>query len=452
MSEFDEESFVQDEDLILQDVRLKADKFILFALWAQLPIATFLIPYQYGTQLEGFLGSLIVCLIGSFSYWTSRGTFGHSLLNGVLLLAYSVIYITLEYGRIEMHFHVFVSFPILLLYKDWRVYPLPILLTAFHHAVFNYCQSNNIDFFGFPLIVFNYGSGWEIVLLHVAFVVMETSFLIYFSTVFRREHLFIANANDILAKRLSKRTKELNDKHALLASSAKLTSLGEMAGGIAHEINNPLAIIKASCLLVDRSVPAEMEKRDVVEKHLGQIDDTVQRITKIVSGLRNLSRSETIDEVEPHTLRECLEDVVLLTGSKRQNREINLKFQIEDEVYSNEVKVQLVQITQVFMNLFNNSIDALSESEGERWISIDYNQTSDFHQIYFRDSGTGITTDKVDKIFDPYFTSKEFGKGTGLGLSISRTIMEKHGGHLTLLTEESNTCFLVEFPLMKKAA
>lgn len=439
------------EDGILLESRLKADKFILLLLWAHLPIATFLIPINYGTQTEGFIASLVICFLGSLSYWAAKGTLSHRILNGLLALSYSVVLITLQYGRIEMHFHIFAIFPLLLLYKDWKVYPLPILLIAFHHAAFNYCQINGIEIYGMPLIVFNYGNGWDIVLLHTVFVIFETSFLMYFSNVFKEQYIFIAKSNENLHTTVKQKTKEINDQHIILANSAKLSSLGEMAGSIAHEINNPLAIISASTLLLDRTIPKDIEKRAKVDKHIAEINKTVIRITQIVTGLRNLSRSDKIDEKELHTLRECIEDVVLLTKSKMRNRAIRLKFDMEDKIFDTQMNVQLVQINQVFMNLFNNSIDALTElevkDEDDPWISINHEIRDGYHRIYFRDSGIGIKADKVNEIFVPYYTSKDFGKGTGLGLSLSRSILEKHGGSLSYDSSQASTCFIIEIPV-----
>ena len=109
------------------------------------------------------------------------------------------------------------------------------------------------------------------------------------------------------------------------------------------------------------------------------------------------------------------------------------------------IKGDQVQLSQVFINLLNNSYDALCDAQN-KWIKIELKESDTEFLISFIDNGAGIQEDIKQKIFNPFFTTKEFGKGTGLGLGISKAIMEKHNGELLLDSTHPHTCFIVKLP------
>lgn len=231
---------------------------------------------------------------------------------------------------------------------------------------------------------------------------------------------------------------------AKMIESAKLSSLGEMAGGIAHEINTPLAIIvgKASLLLgfyaSGNATPASCV--DQIEK----IKLTAERIGKIIKGLRLFSRNSTDDSAEPVALASVVESTLELCNERLKFAEIELIKDIDERC---EVLGKSAEISQVIMNLVNNSMDAL-ETLNEKWIKIQVKQLEGQCVIKVSDSGTGIPANIFDKIMNPFFTTKEVGKGTGLGLSISSGIIKSHGGRIWCDREAPKTTFVIELPLL----
>jgi PAS domain S-box-containing protein len=225
---------------------------------------------------------------------------------------------------------------------------------------------------------------------------------------------------------------------------ARLSAIGEMAGGIAHEINNPLTIIKGLLFQIERKIQhfeksAEIQKmREGLEKSQVQIT----RITKIINALRSFSRSDDSHEQELISVKNVFETVKDLCFEKLKNQGIQFSL----TTCHSEFKCNLIQIEQVLVNLINNSIDAISDLP-DPWIKLEAKQRGDYLEISVTDSGTGISQDIVHKIMQPFFTTKEIGKGTGLGLSISRGIIEKHGGMLYLDSSSQNTRLVIQMPI-----
>lgn len=241
---------------------------------------------------------------------------------------------------------------------------------------------------------------------------------------------------------LKRKEKIIQEQQVKIISSAKMSSLGEMAGGIAHEINNPLAIIGLSANQISEALAKQPADLSFAKETADKIAQTVRRIGKIVKGLRSFSRSGEKDPFSPSNLAQIIDDTLELCRERFSSGGIELKVNCLQNVV---IPCRAVQISQVFLNLLNNSFDEISQ-ERSPWIQIEVKSEGEFVEIRFTDSGKGIPSNVADKMMAPFFTTKEVGSGTGLGLSISKGIVEDHGGSIEYVPESHNTQFLIRLP------
>jgi C4-dicarboxylate-specific signal transduction histidine kinase len=237
----------------------------------------------------------------------------------------------------------------------------------------------------------------------------------------------------------------LSQQQMKMISNAKMASLGEMDGGVAHEINNPLAIIYGKANQVIR----EISERDPIkfnrEKAIADINkilQTTDRIAKIIKGLRSFSRNSEKDPMNLMPVRQILEEVLDLSQERFKHYSVDLKISVASESL---IQCRPSQIGQVILNLISNAFDAVLPLP-EKWVRVEASETPTHIEITVTDSGQGIPSNIVDKIMQPFFTTKDIGKGTGLGLSISRGIIEEHRGHLYYQQGFENTRFVLTLP------
>lgn len=252
--------------------------------------------------------------------------------------------------------------------------------------------------------------------------------------------------NENLEKEVKERTEQVSAQQVSMLEAAKLGALGEMAGGIAHEINNPLAIIKTRTeILISRIQKDEIPKEEVL-RFLGNIEDTVERLGSVVKGLRNLSRSHDSDQAGVFKLNEVLKDVIGISKEKFKSAGIDF----ESSFLKDDIPLHggSVQIGQVIINLLNNAFDAAKESDTPA-IEIRTERLENQIRLQIFDSGKKPSKEITDKMFNPFFTTKEVGKGTGLGLSISHSIVEQFRAKIFFDRDQDRTCFTLLFPIPK---
>ncbi len=226
-----------------------------------------------------------------------------------------------------------------------------------------------------------------------------------------------------------------------LISSSRLASLGEMAAGIAHEINNPLAVIIGRTELILTQIAEGSLSEVDIEKALSKINDMAQRISKIVISMRKVSRAD-IGEVVSTKLVDAIDDVLNLSAEKI--RLSSIKVDLSGLHQETCIQINFAQFSQVLINILGNSIDELQKNaEGNKRIWIQDEELDGYVILKITDSGAGIPEETRAKLFQPFFSTKEIGKGTGLGLSISKSLMVGMGGDLVLSPDLNQTCFIL---------
>ena len=228
----------------------------------------------------------------------------------------------------------------------------------------------------------------------------------------------------------------------------KMATLGEMAAGIVHEINNPLFIISGFATKINNLI----ERGELDTYQLSHISEMIQknckRVTGIISGLRMISRKTKLDELEVKSFKDIIESTLDISKERIRLGDIELKINYPsgDDF---PVECHPEQLSQVLVNLFNNSYDSIVESEELKWIEITLKDLGDRIHFSVTDSGMQIPKAIAKKIMQPFFTTKSSGKGTGLGLSISKEIVTKHGGKFYLDQNCSNVRFIIELPKLE---
>lgn len=250
--------------------------------------------------------------------------------------------------------------------------------------------------------------------------------------------LFVIYIRDVTEEHQQMAT--IQNQKAQILQASKLSSLGEMAGSIAHEINNPLAIMSAIAFRITTLLGKEPINKEKILENLTKIQDTITRISKIVKSMRQISRDATRDELVTCDIGVLADEVLDLCREKFTSNGVILKIDLPKE---QKVRCQKIQLSQVILNLLNNSYHVAKSMSGG-WVQIATTDVGSKIRIHVVDSGTGIPAEVQAKLFQPFFTTKDVGEGTGLGLSISRQIISEHGSTLEYELREGHTSFFFD--------
>jgi len=237
-------------------------------------------------------------------------------------------------------------------------------------------------------------------------------------------------------------TNEINKQRSLLQQS-KLMSIGRLAAGVAHEINNPLTTILTTALLIQEDI----EPENPIYKELGVIAGETLRCRKIVTALLDFARQGKPLKKE-HNLKELIEEVVLLTRKQAAFKDVLVESDCAADMGT--IQMDKGQLQQAFINLILNGIES-TDSGGKVTVVARISLDSKFAEIVIRDTGEGIPKEELDKIFDPFYTTKE--SGNGLGLAITSGIIEQHGGVITVSSQPGQgSVFTIRLSLQQDGA
>jgi C4-dicarboxylate-specific signal transduction histidine kinase len=259
-----------------------------------------------------------------------------------------------------------------------------------------------------------------------------------------QERYLLERSLEISSQEMQERFRMLEEERSRSTHASKMAALGEMAGGMAHEINNPVAVLQTLAsqgleLIEDGDLDPSWFKAS-----FQKMVSTSSRIAKIVQGLRTFSRESGGDPFTSSVLADVVNDTLVFCLERFRHNAVEFRYTPADP--SIRVECRPSQVSQVLLNLLNNAYDAVSPL-GEKWISLEVVLQGDQVELLVTDSGRGVPEAVRQKVFQPFFTTKAPGKGTGLGLSLAKGILDAHGGSLHIDADCPNTRFVVRIPL-----
>ncbi|MGB9720323.1 MAG: ATP-binding protein, partial [bacterium] len=251
----------------------------------------------------------------------------------------------------------------------------------------------------------------------------------------------LAKAFQYMIDSIKKRDEELKRyAQQTIAEAERLAIIGQLAAGVAHEINNPLTGILLYCDLMLKNFPDDHPYK----KNLLRINNEAQRCKTIVKGLLDFAR-EKKPEIKKASINDLIESTLNLLKTQAIFLNINTKLELNKDLP--QINIDPGQIQQVLINIIMNGVEAM-EGKGDLIIKTEFSEDKRFVIISICDTGPGIKPEYIKKVFEPFFTTKETGHGVGLGLSISKRIIDDHNGTIEVFSElGKGAAFKIKLPL-----
>lgn len=424
-----------------------------------------------------FLGGVILFLPIVLGIWRPGKVYTRHLI-AVAQMLYCALLVHLTGGRIETHFQIFGVLAFLAFYRDWRVLITGTVVTTLDHWLRGVYWPESI----FGVLTASHFRWME----HAAWVIFEDIILIrtcirgfFEMKKIAQDKAQLESTYDQLKNAMS----ELQSTNMQLVQSEKMASIGQLAAGVAHEINNPVGFISNNMEILEqysadyakvmrmveglkaaidegnldkaKATVTEMKKfeeeinLDFVISDIGTLlqhnHRGLERIRKIVMDLRTFAREDTgvMDLVK---VEEVIDSILSIV-----HNELKYKAElIKNYGDTPQIKCASQKLGQVFINLLINAIHSIKE---HGTITVKTYLQGDYVGVEITDTGSGIEEKNLKKIFDPFFTTKPIGQGTGLGLSISYEIIKKHGGEIKVKSEiGQGTTFTILLPVISQGA
>lgn len=422
-------------DIDLQNADNRALKLTLILYLQAIIVALFFIPFHfalYGVEL--FVISLIVFAGASISLLLLKlKLFLYSKLLFIttcnLAIFLNVQLVGLD-GGIQYFFGVTISLPFFMFSnskKNW-ILAYSIVLPIFLAIILSGTNFKIVD----ELIINKYYLQWYNGISAFLTLMMLSLTMYHFHS------------------EVEKNEAEIVLKNQMIFQSEKMASLGLMASGVAHEINNPLTVIQGSLQQLKKIIDqdnTEIKPQDIVAK-IDRVIFNAERIVRIVKSLKSYSRNESVDPLGAVDMKKVLEETLDLIGKNMEHAHIEFETNIQNSNLT--VLGRDGELIQVVYNVMKNAIDAIKKSEEKKWIKIFILTEEEKIKIQIIDSGKGIPESLFDKLFVPFFTTKNIGEGTGLGLFICRNLIESMNGQFYYESFEGHTSFVIKINKFKK--